>query len=53
MCRGISKWIDDLQLLDDRAGPTVCDDERQRVLMLRPNVNEMNVEPIDLGYELR
>ena len=29
------------------------DDERQRILMLRTNVNEMNVEPIDLGDELR
>jgi hypothetical protein len=31
----------------------VRDDERQRVLLLRSNVNEMNVQPIDLGDELR
>jgi hypothetical protein len=53
MCRGIDKWIDDLQLLDDRARPAVIDDERQRVLVLRPNVNEVNVEPVDLGDGLR
>src|SRR6266849_1481534 len=53
MRRGIGKWIDNLQLLDDRAGPPVGDDERQRILMYRANVDEMNVEPIDLGHELR
>ena len=53
VCRGIGQWIDDLQLLDDRAGPSVIDDERQRVFMLRTNVDEVNVEPVDLGDELR
>ena len=33
MRRGIRQRIDDLQLLDDRAGPAVRDDERQRVRM--------------------
>jgi hypothetical protein len=51
--RGIGQRIDDLQLLDDRAGPAVIDDQRQRVLMLRTNVNEVNVQPVDLGDELR
>ena len=53
MCRGIGQRIDDLHLLDDRAGPSVRDDERQRIFMFRTNVNEMNVQPIDLGDELR
>ncbi len=53
MRRGIGQGIDDLQLLDDGAGPSVRDDERQRVFVLRTNVNEMNVDPIDLGHELR
>jgi hypothetical protein len=53
MCRGIGQWIDDLQLLDDRAGPSVRDEERQRIFMFRTNVNEMNVQPIDLGDEVR
>ena len=51
--RGIGQRIDDLQLLDDRAGPSVRDDERQRILVLRADVNEVNVEPIDLGDEVR
>ena len=51
--RGIRERLDDLQLLDDRARPAVIDDERQRVVMLRTNVNEVDVEAVDLGYELR
>ena len=51
--RGIGQRIDDLQLLDDRAGPAVRDDERQRVLVLRADVDEVDVEPVDLGDELR
>jgi hypothetical protein len=50
---GIGQSIDNLQLLDDRARPSVIDDERQRVFMLRTNVNEVNVQPVDLGDELR
>ena len=51
--RGIGQSIDDLQLLDDRPGPTVIDDERQRVLVLRTDVDEVDVQPVDLGDELR
>jgi len=51
--RGIGERIDDLELLDDRAWPSMRDDHRQRVLVLRADVDEVNVEPIDLGYELR
>ena len=29
------------------------DDERQRIFMFRTNVNEMNVQPVDLGDEIR
>src|ERR1019366_10744586 len=43
MCRGIGKWVDDLQLLDDRARPSVRDNERQRILMSRTNLDEMNI----------
>ena len=50
---GLVSGLDDLQLLDDRAGPSVRDDDRQRILMFRTNVDEMNVESIDLGDELR
>ena len=51
--RGIGQGIDNLQLLDDRAGPPVRNDKRQHIFMFRPRMNEMNVEPIDLGHELR
>ena len=53
MCRRIGQRIDDLQLIDDRAGPSVLDDERQRIFLLRANVFEMIVQPIDLGDEVR
>src|SRR5215467_9753691 len=45
---GIGQGLDNLELLDDRAGPTVRDDERQRMFMFRTHVNEMHVQPIDL-----
>ena len=51
--RGIRQRIDDLHLLDDRAGPAMRDDHRQRIFMLRTNVNEMDVEAIDLCDEVR
>jgi hypothetical protein len=31
----------------------VCDDDRQRVLVRRANLDEVNVEAVDLGNELR
>ena len=40
MCRGVGKWVHNLQLLDQRAGPSVRDDERQRIVMFGTNVNE-------------
>src|SRR6266446_1273492 len=49
----ICQRLDDLHLLDDRAGPAMGDDHRQRIFMLRTNVNEMNVETVDLGDEVR
>jgi hypothetical protein len=51
MCRRIGQWVYDLQLLDDRAGPPMRDDERQRIFMLRADVNEMNVDTVNLGHE--
>jgi hypothetical protein len=50
---GISQRVDDRQQLDDRAGPPVHDDDRQRVVMLRADVDEVNVQPVDLGHEVR
>ena len=53
MRRGIGQRIDELHLLDDRAGPSVRDDDRQRIFMFRTDVDEMNVQPVDLGDEIR
>jgi hypothetical protein len=51
--RRIGQSIDDLQLLDDRARPPVIDDQPKRVLMRRTYVDEVNVQPVDLGDDLR
>ena len=53
MRRGIGQRVDDPELFNDRAGPAMRDDQRQRILVFRANVDEMNVQPIDLGDELR
>jgi len=53
MFGGIGKGSDNFHLLDDRSGPSVRDDERQCVVMLRTDVDEVNVQSIDLGLELR
>ena len=53
MRRGIGERLDDLQLLDDRARPPVGDDQRQRVLVLGAQMDEVNVDAVDLGRELR
>jgi len=53
MCGRVREGTDDLKQLDDRAGPSVRDDQRQRVLVARLDVNEVDVEPVDLGRELR
>src|SRR5258706_12212413 len=53
MCGRVGERLDDLHLLDDRAGPAMRDDHRQRIFMLGPNVNEVNVEAIDLSDEVR
>ena len=52
VCRWIGEAIDELQLLDDRSGPSVIDDERQGVVMRRADVDEVDVESIDLRDEL-
>src|SRR5207253_3840071 len=38
--------------LEHRAGPTVRDEQRHRVLFLRLHLNEVNVESVDVGHEL-
>jgi hypothetical protein len=51
--RGVGERLDDLQLLDDRPGRPVRDDQRQRALVPGADVDEMTVQPVDLGQELR
>src|SRR5258708_34903378 len=49
----IREWADDLQLLDDRAWPTVGNDDRQRILIFGTDVNKINIEPIYRRHGLR
>src|SRR5215218_4586103 len=51
--RRIRQPIDDLQLFDDRARPSMVDDERQCVVVLRANVDEVDVQSVYLGDEVR
>ena len=53
MCRGIGQRLDEFELLDDGARPAMRNDDRQGALVLRTNVNEVDVETIDLGDEVR
>ena len=50
--RGVGERADELDLLEDRTGPPVRDDDGQRALVLRTHVDEVDVEPVDLGGEL-
>src|SRR5262249_15776721 len=51
--RWIRKRIDDLELLDDGSRPTMGNDDRQRVRMMRTNMYEVDVDPVDGRHELR
>jgi hypothetical protein len=49
----VGEGADDLEQLDHRAGPAVGHEQRQRVLVGRADVEEVDVDPVDLGRELR
>ena len=49
----VGQRADGLEQLDDRAGPAVRHDQRQRVLVPRLDVDEVDLDPVDLGRELR
>src|ERR671936_475120 len=49
----VGEWADGFEQLDNRAGPAVRHDQRQRVLVLGAHVDEVDVHPVDLGRELR
>ncbi len=49
----VGERADRLEQLDHRAGPAVRHDQRQGVLVLGFDVDEVDVDPVDLGRELR
>ena len=49
----VGQRIDELQLLDDGPRPTVGDDNRHGVFVLRADMDEMNVDAVDGRHKLR
>jgi hypothetical protein len=49
----VRQRADGVEHLDHGAGPAVGHDQRQRVLVTRLHVDEVDVNPVDLGRELR
>ena len=49
----VGQRADGLEQLDHRAGPAVGHDQRQRVLVLRADVDEVDLHSVDLGRVLR
>jgi hypothetical protein len=49
----VGERADDIEQLDDRTGPAMRHDQRQRVIVLGAHVDEVDVESVDLGDELR
>ena len=49
----VSQRADGVEHLDHRAGPAVSHDQRQRPLVPRLHVDEVDVHAVDLGLELR
>jgi hypothetical protein len=50
---GVRERADGLEQLDHRARPAVGHDQRQRVLVTRLHVDEVDVLSLDLGLEMR
>ena len=53
MRRGIGQRTDDFQEFEDRAGPAVRQEKRHGVGLLGSHVDEVDVDAIDVGRELR
>ena len=51
-CR-IGERRNDFVKFDDRSRPAVGEDDRQRVRVFRPRMDEVDVQAVDLGAELR
>jgi hypothetical protein len=53
VCLRIGERADHVEELDERAGPTVREDQRERVRLGGADVQEVDVLPVDRGRELR
>lgn len=53
MRRWVGERPDELQLLHDRTRPAMGDDHGESVSVLRADVNEVDVEPVNLRDEVR
>jgi hypothetical protein len=53
MGRWVGERVDHLEKVQNRARPAMGQDHRQGVRMARPYVDEMDIESVDLGQELR
>src|SRR5580658_9004859 len=49
----IHQRFDDLIKLHNRSWPSMSEDHRQRILVSRPDMDEVDAKPIQLGSELR
>jgi len=49
---GFNEWVNEFQELDDRTWPTVRQDQGHRLRILRLDVDEVNVQPIDRRQKL-
>src|SRR4029077_7060233 len=52
MGRRVCQRSDDLQKLDDRSGPSMGQNDRQGILMLRSDMNKVDSETINLRSKL-
>jgi hypothetical protein len=48
----VGEGIDDLQEFDDRPRPAMRQDDRERVLVRRSDVDQVEAEPVDLRSKL-
>ncbi len=49
---GVGQWTDQVRKLHERAGPAVHQQERHRVLVRGPFVDEVHVDAVDVGLEV-
>lgn len=52
VCSRVGEWCDDLHELDGGTGPTVSDQDRQRIGIRRTVMDEVDRQAVDVGDEL-